>query len=294
MTFNEGSRFDSGNVRRRTGGGRGAMIGGGGGLVVLLLGLLSTQLLGVDVTQMFGPTGGGGQQHEENLVCTGADANANRDCRIEGAAVTLEQYWADEAQQVGVREYRDPTVVIYDGQTNSGCGTASNAVGPFYCPADHGIYIDTSFFDILVDRFGASGGPLAEMYVVAHEWGHHVQNLSGDLTRDRQRDAGPTGGLVRLELQADCYAGAWMGGASRATDEQGNQIMKEPTRDEIEQTISAAQAIGDDSIMEQAGMEVQPEKFTHGTSEQRTTWLMRGFEGGVQQCDTFSVPEDKL
>lgn len=291
MTFNEGSQFDSSNVRKRSG--RGAMIGGGGGIAVLLLGLLSTQLLGVDVTQFFG-AGGGGQQQEENIACTGADANSNRDCRIEGAAVTLEQFWSEEAGKVGVREYRDPSVVIYSGQTGSGCGTASNAVGPFYCPNDEGIYMDTDFFDILVDRFGAQGGPLAEMYVVAHEWGHHIQHLAGGLTPDRQQDEGPAGGLVRLELQADCYAGAWMAGASRAKDEHGNQIMNEPTREEIEQTISAAQAIGDDAIMEQSGMEVQPEKFTHGTSKQRTTWLMRGFEGGVEQCDSFSVSGNQL
>lgn len=289
MTFNEGSQFDSGNVRRRSG--RGAAIGGGG-LVALLLGLLSTQLLGVDITQMFGaPTG---EQQEENLVCTGEQANQNRDCRIEGAAVTLEQFWAEEAHKVGVRDYRDPGVVIYDGQTASGCGTASNAVGPFYCPGDDGIYIDTAFFDILTERFGAEGGSLSEMYVVAHEWGHHIQNLAGDLTPDKQRDAGPAGGLVRLELQADCYAGAWMRGAAGAKDAQGNQIMKEPTRAEIEQTISAAKSIGDDTIMEQSGMEVQPEKFTHGTSKQRTTWLMRGYEGGVEQCDSFSVPGNQL
>lgn len=290
MTFNEGSQFDSGNVRKRTG--RGAAIGGGG-LVAVLLGLLSTQLLGVDITQMFGAAPGG-QQEEENLVCTGAEANQNRDCRIEGAAVTLEQFWAEEAQKVGVREYRDPGVVIYSGQTGSACGTASNAIGPFYCPPDTGIYMDTDFFDILVERFGAEGGPLAEMYVVAHEWGHHIQNLSGTLTPDKQQDAGPTGGLVRLELQADCYAGAWMRGASEATDANGNQIMKPPTRQEIESTISAAQSIGDDTIMEQQGMEVQPEKFTHGTSKQRTTWLMRGYEGGVEQCDSFSVPANQL
>lgn len=294
MTFNENSNLDSGNVRKRRGGTTAAV--GGGGVVVLLLGLLSTQLFGVDLTQFFGGADTSQQQSasDEDLVCTGAQANDQRDCRVEGAAVVLESYWAANASEVGIRNYVDPTVILYDGQTSSSCGTASNAVGPFYCPTDQSIYVDTSFFDILTQQFGATGGPLSEMYVLAHEWGHHVQNLAGALTADRQRDTGDNGGQVRIELQADCYAGAWMGEAATQKDENGNQIMKEPTRAEIETTISAAEAIGDDHIMEQQGMEVQPESFTHGTSEQRVNWLITGYEQGVGACDTFSVPDSQL
>ena len=293
MTFNENSRFDSKNVQRRRG--RGGAIAGGGGVLVLLLGLLSTQFLGFDVTQFLGGGApGGGQQQAEDLECTGAEANASFDCRMEGGAVTLEQYWAETAPQLGVSAYNDPTVVLYDGSTSSGCGSASNAVGPFYCPSDEGIYIDGQFFDILTQRYGAEGGPLAEMYVLAHEWGHHIQKLEGTLQQVDHRDVGPTSGMVRLELQADCYAGAWMGSASQYTDDAGNQILREPTRDEIQQTISSAQAIGDDNIQEQAGKEVQPETFSHGTSEQRTNWLMRGYQEGVGACDSFGVPGSEL
>lgn len=292
MTFNDKSSFDSSNVqRRRSGGGRGGAIAGGGGILVLIIGFLSMQFLGFDITQMFAPGQDSSQvQQAEDLQCTGAEANANIDCRMEGAAVTLEQYWAENAPRVGISNYVDPTVVIYDDSTSSGCGTASNAVGPFYCPSDQGIYIDTAFYTILEQRYGASGGPLAEMYVLAHEWGHHIQNLGGVLSQVSSNDTGPTSGMVRLELQADCLAGAWMGSAANYTDANGNQILKEPTREEIQTTISSAQAIGDDNIMEQAGMRVQPEKFSHGTSEQRTNWLMKGYQEGVGACNTFDVP----
>lgn len=291
MTFNDNANFDSRNVRRRRGG---VAAAGGGGALALILGFLSMQFLGVDVTQFFVPSAGSSQQQEENLQCTGAQANESIDCRMEGGAVTLEQFWAAEAADLGVRDYRDPSVILYDNSTNSACGAASNAVGPFYCPADESIYIDGAFFQILTDRFGASGGPLAEMYVLAHEWGHHIQHQQGILSQVDHRDLGPTGGMVRLELQADCYAGAWMGGATRATDAQGNQILREPTREEIAQTISAAQAIGDDAIQRQSGMRVQPETFSHGTSEQRTRWLMTGYEQGVGACNTFDVRGSKL
>lgn len=293
MTFNENSNLDSGNVRKRRGGTTAAV--GGGGVVVLLLGLLSTQIFGVDLTQFFG---GAGQEQQsasdEDFSCTGAEANEQRDCRVEGAAVTLESYWSANAGEVGIRDYVDPTVILYEGQTSSSCGTASNAVGPFYCPPDQSIFMDTSFFDILTEQFGASGGSLSEMYVLAHEWGHHIQYLAGDLTSDRQRDTGDNGGQVRIELQADCYAGAWMGEAATQEDANGNTILQEPTREDIETTISAAESIGDDHIQQQQGMEVQPESFTHGTSEQRVNWLITGYEQGVGACDTFSVPDSQL
>lgn len=291
MTFNDNSSFDSGNVTRRGPGG--GAIAGGGGVLMLLLGFLSMQFLGVDITQMFAPADQGAQSGED-FSCTGAEANASIDCRMEGAAVTLEQFWAAEAPNLGISSYHDPSVVLYDNSTSSGCGTASNAVGPFYCPGDEGIYIDTAFFQILTDKFGAEGGPLAEMYVLAHEWGHHVQTLEGTMNHIDQQSSGPGSDLVRLELQADCYAGAWMAGASTATDANGNPIMQPPTREELLTVVSAAQSIGDDHIMEQSGMQVQPERFTHGSSEQRTNWLAHGYQHGVTSCTTFDVPANQL
>lgn len=311
MTFNDNSRFDSGNVRRRRpssgsgSGGRGGSFGrvgkggalGGGSILIVILAFVVSQFLGVDITGMLGGvSGGSGSSNyaEEDFSCTGEQANASIDCRIEGAAVSLEQYWTESASEIGIDTYVDPMVYLFEGQTDTGCGAATNAIGPFYCPADQSIYIDTSFFDLLVSEYGAEGGPLAEMYVVAHEWGHHIQNLAGILSSSNTRDEGPTGGAVRTELQADCFAGAWMQSASQATDQSGKQLMKEPTRAEIQTTISAAQSIGDDHLQEQAGMEVQPESFTHGTSEQRTTWLIRGYEEGATACNTFTVRDSEL
>ncbi|MDJ1371361.1 KPN_02809 family neutral zinc metallopeptidase [Gulosibacter molinativorax] len=313
MTFNDNSNFDSGHVRRRrpsSGGGMGGSRGGGGGggglgrggaiggggILLVLVAFLVSQFLGVDITGMLGGASSSSSSNyaDEDFACTGQEANAQIDCRIEGAAVSLEQYWTEAAPTIGIDGYVNPTVYIFEQQTNTACGTASSAIGPFYCPADQSIYVDTSFFDILVQQYGAEGGPLAEMYVVAHEWGHHIQNLGGILSSSNTRDEGPTGGAVRTELQADCLAGAWMQSAAKATDSQGNQLMQEPTRAEIQTTISAAQAIGDDHIQEQAGMDVQPESFTHGTSEQRTNWLMAGYQGGASACNTFSVPDAEL
>lgn len=306
MTFNDNSRFDSNHVRRRrsgSGSGRGSFGGmgkggalGGGGVLIVVIAFVVSQFLGVDLTGMLGSVSGSGSADyaEEDFACTGAEANASTDCRIEGAAVSLEQYWGETAGSLGIDNYVNPTIYLYEGSTTSSCGTASNAVGPFYCPADEGIYIDTAFFDVLVQEYGAEGGPLAEMYVVAHEWAHHIQQLAGILSSSNTRDEGATGGAVRTELQADCLAGAWMQSASQTTDTDGNQLLNEPTRAEIQTTISAAQAIGDDHLQEQAGMEVQPESFTHGTSEQRTNWLLRGYEGGASACNTFTVPDAEL
>lgn len=319
MTFNKDSRFDSSNVRRRrpssggsgSGGNRGGSglgilalfsllgrRGGIGGIIVVVVVLFILNALGVSIGQFFGgmfsAMSGDSSYSEEDFQCTGAEANASTDCRIEGASVSLEQFWPVAAEELGIDDYSHPSIYLYTGQTSSACGTASNAIGPFYCPADASIYIDVEFFDMLVSDYGAAGGPLAEMYVVAHEWGHHVQQVAGILSSANTQDEGPSGGAVRTELQADCFAGAWMRDATTAVGEGGEPLLQEFTRSDIEQTISAAQAIGDDHIQEQAGMEVDPERFTHGTSEQRTTWLLRGYEQGVTSCNTFTVSDSEL
>lgn len=310
MTFNDNSRFDSSHVRRRrssgsgsSSGGRGGGLGGlgkggalgGGGILLVVVAFLVSQFLGVDISGMLGGgSAGSGTYADEDFDCTGAEANQQTDCRMEGAAVSLEQYWTEAAPGIGINDYVNPMIYLFEGHTSTGCGNATDAIGPFYCPADQSIYIDTSFFDVLVQQYGAEGGPLAEMYVLGHEWGHHVQNLGGILSSSNTQDQGATGGAVRTELQADCFAGAWMQSAAQAVDADGNQLMKEPTRAQIQTTISAAQAIGDDHLQEQAGMEVQPESFTHGTSEQRTEWLLAGYQGGATACNTFTVPDSEL
>ncbi len=310
MTFNDNSQFDSSHVRRRrsgsgsSSGGSGGGLGGlgkggalgGGGILLVIVAFVVSQFLGVDISGMLGgvSSGAGGTYEDEDFSCTGIEANQQIDCRIEGAAVSLEQYWTESASEIGINNYVNPTIYLFDGHTSTGCGNATDAIGPFYCPADQSIYIDTSFFDVLVKQYGAEGGPLAEMYVLAHEWGHHIQNLGGILSSKNSQDQGATGGAVRTELQADCLAGAWMQSAAQAVDGDGNELMKEPTRAEIQTTISAAQAIGDDHLQEQAGMEVQPESFSHGTSEQRTNWLMTGYQQGAGACNTFTVPDSEL
>lgn len=296
MTFNDNARLDTSGVQKRGGGVRTGAVVGGGGIVGAIIAFLIATFLGVDVSGLFG--GGGGQSGSEQVQSleqcqTGADANRDVECRMVGAQNSLDQFWAQASKQAGV-EYVSPQFVLYEGQTESGCGTASNAVGPFYCPNDSTMYVDVTFFDILQRNYGSSGGPLAEMYVVAHEWGHHMQYLMGILQQVDNQQTGPASDGVRLELQADCFAGAWTAAASQTTDSQGNTLLQAPTRTEINDALSAAAAVGDDNIQQQAGQRVNPEAFTHGTSEQRQRWYVEGYQNGWQACDTFSVSGSQL
>lgn len=286
MTFNEDSRIGGGKVSHR---GRNTAIGvGGGGLGVLAIVLIS-QLVGFDLTPLFGGVQQQPQQGEPIANCeTGADANENLDCRIAFAAESLDTYWADTLPEFEVA-YRTTSIVIFEGQTTTGCGAASSAVGPFYCPADETIYLDTSFYDTLRTQFGSSGGPLAEMYVIAHEWGHHIQNISGIMNGLNLQDTGPTSDGVRLEVQADCFAGAWVGAASTIQDANGETFLEPITRQQIADALSAASAVGDDSIQEATQGQVTPETWTHGSSQMRQQWFTAGYEGGPNACNTFDA-----
>ena len=297
MTFNENSRLDTSGVQKRGGGARTGAVVGGGSIITVIIVFLLSQLFGVDLSGMLGggqSQGTGSEQTQSLEHCkTGADANKYVECRMVGAQNSLDQYWAQASQEAGLK-YQKPGFVLYDGQTESGCGTASNAVGPFYCPQDNSMYIDVTFFDILQRNYGSSGGSLAEMYVVAHEWGHHMQFLMGILQQVDNQQTGPASDGVRLELQADCFAGAWTASASQTTDDQGNTLLNPPSREEINDALSAAAAVGDDNIQQQAGQQVNPEAFSHGTSEQRQRWFVEGYEKGWQACDTFSVSGSQL
>lgn len=296
MTFNDDVRVDTGKVQRRRGGrGRGGLIAGGGGLGVLVALFFASQLLGVDLTSLAGPIssglGGDSQEQISPLAeCrTGADANRDAECRMAAASDSLDRYWEQQ-----VDGYRAPApVVLFEDRTQSQCGTASSATGPFYCPPEERIYIDVAFFDTLRSDYGASEGALAEMYVLAHEWGHHVSKLIGTL-EGAGRESGASSGSVRLELQADCFAGAWVQNASTVTDDRGVPFLEPVTRAQIDDALSAAAAVGDDRIMESAGVEVNPERFTHGTSEQRQRWFMRGYEAGPAACGTFEAAASEL
>lgn len=291
MTFNDDADIGGNKVRRR---GRTAGIAaGGGGLGILALFLLS-QFLGFDVTGLAGGAAGPSPEESALTECqSGADANTTVDCRMAGAYVSLDDFWVGESPEIGI-EYHAPGFVIFDDATTTGCGAASSATGPFYCPTDETIYIDTSFYADLRDRFGASGGPLAELYVVAHEWGHHIQHLAGAFEGADRTDTGPGSDAIRLELQADCFSGAWVAGAAGTTDEQGVALIEPVTQQQVQDALSAASAVGDDRIQASAGGGVRPETWTHGSSEQRQRWFLVGHEGGAAACDTFSPGTEQL
>jgi predicted metalloprotease len=281
MRFRNRARLDTGQIQDQRGarGGRGLAVGGGAGTLVVIVVLA---LLGVDVGGGADPYAiGSGESGEElSATCrTGADANQREDCRIVGVVNSVQDYWKDNVQG-----YREAPTRFFTGQTGTGCGAASSAVGPFYCPRDETIYIDLSFYDQLRSQFGARGGPFAEAYVIAHEYGHHVQHLLGTDERvggDRQ---GERSGAVRLELQADCYAGVW---AANAVE---TEFIEELTRQDIADGLDAAAAVGDDRIQERATGRVDPESWTHGSAESRQRWFDTGYRSGdPNRCDTFAA-----
>ena len=289
MTFNEGMRIDTSTTSTGGGAGRGIAIGGGvGGLAIVLLALflgvdpgpvLSQQQIGQAQPQS-GPT------YDLSKCKTGADANKYVECLVVATGNSVDAVWEDL-----LRGYQRPNMKLFKGQIQTGCGPADSSVGPLYCPADRTAYFDTDFFQVLKTQFGSSGGPLAEEYVVAHEYGHHVQNLTGDLGKARQGAQGATGNGVRSELQADCYAGVWAHYAA-ITKQPGTDVTYlQPLSDkDIADALSAASSVGDDRIQEQATGRVNPESWTHGSSEQRQKWFTIGYQtGDPNQCNTFKA-----
>lgn len=300
MTFNEGMQIDPNRVSSGGGPGMGGglVVGGGAlGLIALVVSLL----LGGDPGSVLGQFTGADSQAEQGTAgtpdhCkTGADANKYVDCRVVLTVQSLDSVWGTELPKQVNRKYTDPKVVLFSGAVNTGCGQASSAVGPFYCPADQTAYFDTAFFQELKDRFGASGGPLAEEYVVAHEFGHHIQNLLGDLGRAQRDPRGPESGAVRTELQADCYAGVWASYADKLPAPGSNQPFLKPlTETDIRDGLSAASAVGDDRIQKAATGRVNPEAWTHGSSEERQKWFLAGYQTGqVKACDTYNARDLK-
>ena len=275
MRFRREARLDTSQISDRRGMGPLA-VGGGGivGLVVLVLTLLSGG--GSEV-----PGGGSfGLDSDLSAECqTGEDANQREDCRIVGVVNSVQEHWS---RQIG--GYRPATTVFFDGVVSTGCGQATSAVGPFYCPLDQRAYIDLGFYEDLRTRFGATGGPFAEAYVIAHEYGHHVENLQGYLERGRDGITGPQSSGVRVELMADCLAGMWAGGAV------ATGFIEELTEADIRDGLDAAAAIGDDRIQQKADGQVSPESWTHGSAEQRQRWFLNGYRGSdLTACDTFAV-----
>lgn len=297
MTFDPNARIDSSRVRRSSGRrGKGIAVGGGiGGIVIVVI----TLLLGGDPSSVIGQLGSGDSSSQDESAgtienCdTGADANANVDCRVTATVQSLDQVWeAQLGPQTGV-PYQQPDVRTFTGSVSTGCGDATSAVGPFYCPADATAYFDTGFFQVLVDQFGSSGGPLAQEYVVAHEIGHHIQNQLGDIGRAQADPSGPESGAVRTELQADCYAGIWANYADDLPAPGSSEpLLQELTEQDISDALSAASSVGDDRIQQASTGRVNPEGWTHGSSAQRQVWFDAGYRTGqVAACNTYDATD---
>jgi predicted metalloprotease len=294
MTFNEGMQIDT-STTSSSGGrgpGRGIAIGGGlSGLVIVVIALL----LGVDPgtiqTTAPPPSADGAEVagFDVSQCKTGADANKILGCRIIATGNSVDAVW----RQLLGREYTRPQIRLFHGEVQTACGGATTEVGPFYCPGDQTAYFDTDFFQVLVDQFGSSGGPLAQEYVVAHEFGHHVQDLLGDIGRAQQGAQGAQGNSVRTELQADCYAGVWAHYASTVKQQStGVTYLKPLTDKDIQDALSAAQSVGDDWIQKHSTGRINPDSFTHGTSEQRQHWFTVGYQfGDPKKCDTYNAPD---
>jgi hypothetical protein len=269
---------------RSTGVGRGGKIG-----IVGVVAVIGAYFLGIDPRLVMGLLGaGGGAPQSEAPVEAGAPSD-EAGAFVSHVLGDTEETWTALFTQAG-QQYRLPTLRLFEQGFNTGCGSATSAAGPFYCPPDQTIYLDTGFYDDLQARFGASGGPLAEMYVVAHEWGHHIQNITGIMNQVDRQSTGPTSDAVRLELQADCFAGSWAGRASTTPDPDTGVPFLEPiTRQQMAEALDAAAAVGDDRIQSTVSGDVQPHTWTHGSSEQRQRWFATGYEQGAGACDTFSA-----
>jgi predicted metalloprotease len=295
VRFRQGAKLDTGqvtDVRGRGVGGPVAIGGGGIGLVVLVIYLLLQAFsgggagggtLGAPLATLDGQTVGQGETPGDLSQCrTGADANRRDDCRIVGVVNSVQKFWAGVFTRSN-RKYQYVDTYLFTGSIDTGCGTATSQVGPFYCPADKHVYIDLGFFQDLKDQLGVQPTPFVEAYVLAHEYGHHVQDQLGVLDGIRGDTQGPESKGVRSELQADCYAGVW---AAHAVD---TGLIEQLTQQDINQGLDAASAIGDDRIQERTQGQVNEETWTHGSSEQRRRWFSRGYETGKPAaCDTFS------
>ena len=314
MRFNPKARLDTGRVSDRgrgrgggaSGGGMrmplpgGAAAGGGiGGVIIIVLFLVLTQCVGGTGGSSLPDTGldtsrVGGEETDRYANCrTGEDANDDVDCARIAVENSLYDYWSEELPDQSGTDFRpQEQMVTFTGSVDTACGAATSAVGPFYCPPDESIYLDTTFFrDVLERQLDGPAGDFVEPYVLAHEYGHHIQNVTGAMGQVRTQQ-GPESDAVRLELQADCYAGMWAGQATSTDDGSGEELIVELSQEDIAQAVEAAKAVGDDRIQDQTTGRVNPKEWTHGSAEQRVRWFMVGYEqNSFEACDTFAASE---
>jgi len=315
MRFNPKARLDTSRVRDagRGGTGGGGMGGGSGpvriplpggvragggitGLIIAILFIVLARCAGVDITGGSTSSLGGGYDTSQMVgsnsgrydVCkTGADIDAHSVCEYVAVENSLRDYWGD-TRLPGAR-FAPATLETFSGAVSTGCGRASADVGPFYCPPDQQIYLDTTFFrDVLERQLGGPEGQFVIAYVIAHEYGHHIQNLLGTMGQVKTQQ-GPHSDSVKLELQADCYAGMWAKAAETTEDANGQVLIQDITDSDIQEGIAAAQAVGDDRIQQRTGGSVDPDSWTHGSAADRVEWFTTGYEqGSLGACDTFA------
>lgn len=304
MKYNRNARLDTSEVQDARGGGglggRGAAVGGGGlGVVGVLIYLLVSYVggggAGQAATAILDELGRNGQpatadnSQIQSECRTGADANTKLECAVVADIDSIQSYWTGELPRLG-KQYVEVPTVWFSGQVSTGCGSADSGAGPFYCPADKRVYIDLSFYNDIESEFHATGGLFVDAYVLAHEYGHHVQDLLGVEAKVRTRQ-GPTSDSVRLELQADCYAGVW---AKHATEPGPNgeaPLVEDITDQDFRNALQVAQRIGDDWIQKNLGNgRIDQHTFTHGSGAQREKWLTTGYRtGDPKACDTFTA-----
>jgi uncharacterized protein len=301
MSLNPDAQPDTSQIEDQRGS------GGGGGLAGLpiptgrggIVGLIATVILllaggGFGASQILGGGGGGGQPDNGTLNQECATSNPNRlnnvDCRNVLYINSIQNFWQGELPKAYGIGYQKADTEFFSGQTQTGCGPADSGTGPFYCPNDKKVHIDLTFYQELTDRFGAKG-QFPQAYVLAHEYGHHIQDLDGTMTKvdQAEQQGGTTASRysVMLELQADCFAGVWAKHATQTTDAAGHPIFTSVTQQDIQDAVNAAGAVGDDAIQRQAGQQVNPDTFTHGTSAQREHWFSQGYQtGDPKGCNT--------
>ncbi|WP_027344675.1 KPN_02809 family neutral zinc metallopeptidase [Hamadaea tsunoensis] len=299
MSLNENADVDTSQVTdvRGSGGGGGGGFRMGGGLIGTLVTLALLVIGGITGVNVLGGGGGGDGSGDNSTVqqecaTTNPDRTKNEDCRNILYINSIQAFWQTELPDVYSQPYQKVNTVFFSQAVNTGCGQADSGVGPFYCPEDKRVYIDLTFYDELASRFGAKG-QFAQPYVLAHEYGHHVQDLLGteaDVNKQQQSDPGAANQLsVKLELQADCYAGVWAKHATETKTASGKPIFTSVTQQDLDQALQAAASIGDDKIQQQSGGRIDESKFTHGTAQQRHDWLLKGYTtGDPKACDTFS------